>query len=258
MPSKQEALRTVCLGELEIAALTTPQLMTQLESSMRQREGGWLVTVNLDMLRLAHVRDDVRQLYSSASLRVADGMPLVWAARAQGSDLPERIAGSSITLPLIELCANNGWSVAFLGGAAGDAELAAARLRESYPALTLSADSSLQFSSSPTPEEVSCALSALGDAQLVFVGLGSPKQEVLISKLRDAMPNAWMIGIGGTFSFLAGTVPRAPLVMQRLGLEWVHRLAQEPRRLAKRYLLHDLPFGVQLMAKCYIARGRAR
>ena len=87
---------------------------------------------------------------------------------------------------------------------------------------------------------------------VVLVALGSPKQEWLISKLRRSLPACWFIGVGMSFSFTTGHRARAPQWMQRTGLEWVHRLASEPRRLGKRYLWHDAPFGIELLGKSLI------
>src|SRR5262249_12670154 len=86
------------------------------------------------------------------------------------------------------------------------------------------------------------------------VGMGSPKQEQIIQALRQDLPHAWMVGVGISFSFVAGTVRRAPEWMQRSGLEWIWRLGQEPRRLARRYLVHDLPFSVELFARAFAKR----
>ena len=91
-----------------------------------------------------------------------------------------------------------------------------------------------------------------------MVGLGSPKQEKLIHELRATLPAAWMIGVGISFSFIAGDVRRAPRWMQKTGLEWVHRLAQEPRRLAHRYLVDDIPFAFSLFAHAFRRRGSRR
>ena len=93
---------------------------------------------------------------------------------------------------------------------------------------------------------------------IVYVALGSPKQEWLIGQLRGYLPRAWWLGIGISFSFLSGHVKRAPLWMQRAGLEWLHRLAQEPRRLARRYLVHGLPFAGSLFASALLTRFSGR
>jgi len=93
---------------------------------------------------------------------------------------------------------------------------------------------------------------------IVLVALGSPKQEWLISKLRRSLPACWFIGVGMSFSFTTGHRPRAPLWMQRTGLEWVHRLASEPRRLGKRYLWHDAPFGLELLGRSLLEGLKSR
>jgi N-acetylglucosaminyldiphosphoundecaprenol N-acetyl-beta-D-mannosaminyltransferase len=83
---------------------------------------------------------------------------------------------------------------------------------------------------------------------LVLVGLGFPKQERVIRVLRDELPHAWFAGVGISLSFLAGDQPRAPLILQRLGLEWIHRLLHEPRRLFRRYVIQGIPFGARLLS----------
>jgi N-acetylglucosaminyldiphosphoundecaprenol N-acetyl-beta-D-mannosaminyltransferase len=92
----------------------------------------------------------------------------------------------------------------------------------------------------------------------VYVGLGFPKQERVIRELRGEFPGTWFLGVGASISFVAGVVPRAPRWLQRTGLEWLHRLALEPRRLGPRYLLHDLPFAVRLLAHSAASRARNR
>ena len=111
----------------------------------------------------------------------------------------------------------------------------------------------------PTPEDVERVVAELTRVHpdIVLVGLGSPKQERLIRALRPHLPAAWMVGVGISFSFVAGEIRRAPSWMRKAGVEWLHRLAQEPRRLAKRYLLHDLPFAARLFAHAFVRRLRA-
>ncbi len=98
------------------------------------------------------------------------------------------------------------------------------------------------------------AMLAAAAPDVVYVGLGFPKQERLIEQLRPLLPHAWFLGIGISFSFVAGEVKRAPRWMQRLGLEWTHRMVQEPGRLLKRYLIHGIPFAIRLMAGAFCAR----
>jgi N-acetylglucosaminyldiphosphoundecaprenol N-acetyl-beta-D-mannosaminyltransferase len=108
----------------------------------------------------------------------------------------------------------------------------------------------------PTELEVAAAVAELRKKKpdLLLVGLGSPKQERLIRALRAHFPHMWMVGVGISFSFVAGHVSRAPVWMRKSGLEWIHRLTQEPKRLARRYLIEDLPFAAELFGRVLWAR----
>jgi N-acetylglucosaminyldiphosphoundecaprenol N-acetyl-beta-D-mannosaminyltransferase len=149
--------------------------------------------------------------------------------------------------------------VFLLGGAPGTAERAARTLAARYGDAVVAGFASPDVSSPATVTEVSAIADALRDSRpsIVLVGLGSPKQEHLIHALRDLLRDAWMIGVGVTFSFVSGEVSRAPRWMQRAGLEWAHRMAMEPRRLARRYLVDDLPFAFVLFSESIARRFRA-
>jgi N-acetylglucosaminyldiphosphoundecaprenol N-acetyl-beta-D-mannosaminyltransferase len=197
-------------------------------------------------------------MYADADLRVADGMPLVWASRLRGTPLPERVAGSSLVAPLCRRAAREGRSVYLLGGEAEANRVAAEKLREADPSLRIVGASSPWVSAHPTEGELDEIAQSLLAARpdIVLVAFGSPKQERVIAKLRASLPNAWWIGVGISLSFLAGHVKRAPVLVQRLGLEWVHRLVQEPRRLFRRYVIEDLPFAVELFGRAALDRVR--
>jgi N-acetylglucosaminyldiphosphoundecaprenol N-acetyl-beta-D-mannosaminyltransferase len=251
------AFATCRLYGMSLAQLDSAGVLDQVFGALARGQGGWLVTANLDFLR-RYVHDaGARTLYDAADIRVADGMPLVWAARLQGDVLPERVAGSSLVGLLAERAAHEGCSLYLLGGAPGASARAAEVLRGRHPGLIIAGTSSPRISDPPLFEEVEPLREELRRLRpdLVLVGLGSPKQEKLIAELRDALPSSWLMGVGVSFSFLAGDVRRAPVWMQRTGLEWIHRLAQEPRRLARRYLIEDLPFSVSLFAHALRRRG---
>jgi N-acetylglucosaminyldiphosphoundecaprenol N-acetyl-beta-D-mannosaminyltransferase len=233
---------------MTVARLGMQQTLDHLFASLSSGRGGWLVTANLDFLR-RHVKDpQARALYDQADVTVADGMPLVWAARLQGDDLRERVAGSSMVALVAERAAVEQRSIYLLGGAPGAAAKAAEILTGNLPGLRINGTSSPMISSPPTPAELAPIREELQRLRpdILLVGLGSPKQEQLIQALRPLLPGCWMIGVGISFSFIAGDVQRAPIWMQKTGLEWVHRLAQEPKRLAHRYLVDDIPFAFSL------------
>lgn len=254
--SYRSGLPVVDLLGMQLASCSEAELLDTLFRALRQQRGGWLITANLDFLRRYHKEERMQNLYSQADLRVADGMPLVWAARILGTPLPERIAGSSLIRPLARRAAEEGRSVYFLGGHTGTAEAAAAKLTDEFPGLRVAGCSSPWLPTEPDDAAVEPTRQTLTEARpdIVLVALGSPKQEWLISKLRTALPASWFIGVGMSFSFTTGHMARAPEWMQRSGLEWVHRLASEPRRLGKRYLWHDAPFGLELLGRSIVKR----
>jgi len=180
----------------------------------------------------------------------ADGMPLIWASSLLGNPLPERVTGSNLISSLTAAAAARGRSIFLLGGSPGAAQKAAVVLSARHPNLRIAGVSSQPLESSADRSEWKSIADALTAANpdIVYVALGCPKQEELIEALRHTLPAAWWLGVGIAFSFVAGSIPRAPLWMQRIGLEWFHRLLKEPRRLARRYLIDDLPFALTLFS----------
>ncbi len=249
--------RQVNLLGMRVADVDSHGLLDHVFAELASGRGGWIVTANLDILRRYALDSDARALYDAADLRVADGMPLVWASQIAGSPLPERVAGSSLTVALAERAAREGRSIYLLGGAPGAAEGCRAVFEERFEGLRITGTSSPMVSA-PTPwsEVEAIAESIEGDPDIILVGLGSPKQEHLIQKLKQRFPSAWLMGVGITFSFVAGEVSRAPEWMQKAGVEWVHRMVQEPGRLVRRYLIEDLPFAAVLFGSSVAKRLR--
>ena len=212
--------------------------------------GGWVVTPNLDILRQCAHDPRLADMVRSADLIVADGMPLIWASRLQRTPLPSRVAGSNLVPLVSERAARQGLSIYLLGGNAGTAERAAGVLAQRFPGLRIAGTYCPPFGFERDDQELARIAQRLEEASpdIVFVGLGFPKQEKLIERLRTALPAAWWLGVGVSFSFVAGEIARAPAWIQRSGLEWMHRLTQEPRRLARRYLVDDIPFAFELGA----------
>jgi N-acetylglucosaminyldiphosphoundecaprenol N-acetyl-beta-D-mannosaminyltransferase len=150
-----------------------------------------------------------------------------------------------------ELAARLGASVFLLGGPPGAADRAADRLRARYHGITIAGTLSPSMGFERDEAEVTAVVDAVALAapSVVLVGLGFPKQEHLIRRLRPVCPRAWFVGVGISLAFMSGDVRRAPPWMQSAGLEWVHRMAQDPARLGRRYLVNGLPFGARLFAE---------
>lgn len=238
--------------------LTERQVLDRIGSALSHGKGGWVVTPNLDSLRQVNQERSLQTLIDGASEVVADGMPLVWASRLQGTPLPERVAGSNLAWSACAEAAAHRAPVFLLGGNPGVAEDAAERLLATTPGLSVAGTFAPPFGFEHDPDAVPdmARVIASSGARVVLVGLGFPKQERLICQLRPACPDVWFLGVGIALSFIAGDIRRAPAWMQAVGLEWAHRLRQEPRRLAKRYLVHGVPFGLRLLAAALRVRLR--
>jgi N-acetylglucosaminyldiphosphoundecaprenol N-acetyl-beta-D-mannosaminyltransferase len=245
----------VQLAGVGFHAVTEAQAVRRVREALDRGEGGRILTPNVDILRqrpTAYAAD--------ATLVVADGMPLVWASRLAGTPLPERVAGACLIWSLSRGLAADRRSVFLLGGAPGTPTGAA----RAGAALTLACPGLRVAGLSPSfGFEVCEVVAAVREAEpdFVFVGLGYPLQEEVISVLRPSLPRTWFLGCGAAINFVAGDHSRAPGWMQRGGLEWLYRLGAEPRRLAGRYLRHDAPYAARLLANAtarrYGGRGRA-
>jgi N-acetylglucosaminyldiphosphoundecaprenol N-acetyl-beta-D-mannosaminyltransferase len=229
--------------------------------SLQAGRGGWVITPNVDQLRILHSRPELRKLVSTADLSVADGMPLIWASRIRGEPLPQRVSGSHLIRSLPAAAAESGFSVFLLGGTVHDVgEKAADILKEESPKLGIAGIYSPPYGFENDTEEMARILDTLAETKpdIVFCGLGFPKQEHLIELLRKEFPKVWFVASGASISMVAGERPQAPKWMQDRGLEWVHRLRLEPRRLFHRYVISDIPFGLRLLGSSTILRIRRR
>jgi N-acetylglucosaminyldiphosphoundecaprenol N-acetyl-beta-D-mannosaminyltransferase len=237
------------LAGLPLAKLSRHAVVDHVFTRIERGEGGWIVTPNLDYARRYVADPAMRRLFAGASLIVADGVPLLWAARLQGTPLPDRVAGSDLVWLLAERAAREGRSLYLLGGNPGVGEQARQRLIDRSPTLRVVGVSSPRVSAQPSESEIASIRAEIERSRpdIVYVGLGAPKEERLIAALRPTFPGSWWIGVGVSLSFIAGDVVRAPRWVQRMGLEWLHRLVQEPGRLGRRYLVDGLPFAIRLL-----------
>jgi len=230
------------------AALTEAETLALLETWAGKRDEPCrqVATVNVEFVTRAwHLSGRARseefvRVIHESDLVVADGMPIVWLSRLLGQSLPERVPGSDLLPDVCERATAAGPTVYFLGGRDDDAERAAAILRDRNPSLRVvgidNAFVSLEASDEArkTDEEVLSRIAA-ADPDILFVGFGAKKQDIWIARHKHRLSARVAIGIGGSYRFVSGENRRAPVWMQHLGLEWVHRICQEPRRLLWRY-----------------------
>lgn len=248
--------RRISLMGMEIDHVTEGQAVAAIGDSLARGRGGWVITPNLEHLRRYYKDDSLKRFFHAADLVLADGMPLVWASRLKGTPLPARVAGSDLIWSLSLEAAKHGRSIFVLGGTREAGWEAAQKLKDRCPGLRIAGMVYPPHGFDRDPRAMDSIVETLdaADPDIVYVGLGFPKQERVISVLRERLPRTWFLGIGISIHFVGGDIPRAPRWMQRLGLEWIHRLGQEPRRLAKRYLVYGLPFAARLLAHGAVSR----
>jgi N-acetylglucosaminyldiphosphoundecaprenol N-acetyl-beta-D-mannosaminyltransferase len=247
----------VSLMGLDFDAVTETEAVATILDRLRKGQGGWVVTPNLEYLRAYQVADEVQREFDRADLVVPDGMPLLWASRLKNEPLPGRVAGSDLIWSLSRAAALRGASILFFGGQPSTAEGAAARLRREYPGLVVrgAVCPPRGFEHDPAALAAIAREIAALRPDIVFVGLPLAKHLLATRALRHELPGAWIVGVGVSFSFVSGEIVRAPGWLQRLGLEWLHRLAQEPRRLFRRYVIEGIPFALRLLAYSALVRA---
>ncbi len=245
------------LGKVPVDQVTRDEALGAVAELISRGEGGAVFTPNVDHVVVADESPRMQRAYADVSLSLADGMPLLWASRILGEPLPEKVSGSDFTPLLLNMAAQRGWRVFFLGGAPGVAALAREKLRETLPGLQVVGVEAPRISVDDPPEahaELVARIRA-ADPALVFVALGAPKQEIWIQSVREALRPAVLLGVGASLDFVAGTMARAPRWMSNVGLEWTFRLASEPRRLWKRYLVRDPKF-LLIVGRALLERAR--
>ena len=239
-------------------SLSEEEVVRHIVGELSAGRGGWLVNPNTDVLRTAVREAECANLVRSADLVIADGQPLVWASRLQGTPLPQRVAGSDLIYTLSGEAWRTGVRVLLVGGNEGVAERAADVMRQRMPGLDIGWHFPPHgFEKDPASLEAVFAAVESADPAIVFCGLGFPKQERLMRLLSNRFQASWFIGTGASLGFVAGESKRAPVWAQKVGLEWMHRLGQEPGRLAKRYLVHDMPFAARMLATASARRTSA-
>jgi N-acetylglucosaminyldiphosphoundecaprenol N-acetyl-beta-D-mannosaminyltransferase len=219
---------------------------------------GYVVTPNVDHVVLYRQDAAFRAACDGAALRLPDGVPLVAAARLLGAPLLGRIAGADLVPALCAAAAALGCSVFLLGGRRGVAEQAAARLTARFPGLDVAGTYTPPDGFGEDAGFTEAAIQAVnrGHAAILFAALGTPKQEIWVHRHWERLQVPVAVCCGAALDYAAGVKVRAPRWMQRAGLEWLWRLALEPGRLWKRYLVRDAAFVGIFLKEWWSARNR--
>ncbi|MBC8448637.1 MAG: WecB/TagA/CpsF family glycosyltransferase [Chloroflexi bacterium] len=220
---------------IRVDAVNSTQTLDIIEQIVREGRPRQVATVNPEFVVAAQANEPFRRALNAASLALPDGIGLLWAARLLGQRLPERVAGSDIVPRIAERSAARGWRLFLLGSAPGVAERAAAQLVARYPDLVVAGT----YAGSPAAAEEDDIVARVRAARpdILFVAYGAPAQDLWIVRNLERLDVPVCMGVGGTLDFIAGVRKRAPRWVQRLGLEWLYRLLQEPWRWRRQLAL---------------------
>lgn len=251
------ALREVSefnLLDLRLDNLEREDVHARLQAAITERQKMQLAFVNADCVNLSVSRPDYRAALQELELVLADGVGIQVAARMQGLRLKANLNGTDLFPWICHWAEQEGWRIYFLGGREGVAEAMVARLQREYPNLQIAGWQHGYWRSESETELVSRIRASRPD--LLLVALGVPAQELWIRRWQRELDVPVSLGVGGLFDFYSGRIPRAPLWLQELGLEWLWRLKQEPLRLWRRYVIGNPLFLWRLF--CWLLRGRLR
>lgn len=244
--ARSVAVRRSVILDVPVAALDVPDALAMVLRLVEERPPVHLAYVNAHTLNLASRNRPYRAVLRRATLVLRDGVGVGLAGRLQGRPFPANLNGSDFNPQLLRLAAERAWPVYFLGARPGVARAAADRLVGRIAGLRVAGARDGYFAEGETSRVVA-GIRASG-AAVLMVAFGNPRQEAWLDRHLAATGVRLGVGVGGFFDFAAGRVPRAPEWMQRAGLEWSYRLAQEPGRLWRRYVLGNPEFLVRVLS----------
>jgi N-acetylglucosaminyldiphosphoundecaprenol N-acetyl-beta-D-mannosaminyltransferase len=241
---------TVALFGMPITNVTMDEAVARVEEYILSGKSHQIATANLDFARNSLRDPYLQRIICECSMVLPDGAPMLWAANLFGSPLRERVTGVDLIPQLARLSATHGYGIYLLGSSEESSEAAAQALAERFPGVRIvgrHCPAVAPLREMNHEEMIRMIIEAA--PQIILVGFGNPKQEIWIHRHKDRLPAAVVIGIGGSLDMIAGSLQRAPRWVQRLQLEWLFRMSQEPRRLLPRYirdafaLITHLPLG---------------
>jgi len=225
---------------VNINAMTMNDALAQISQWIETAQRRYVSVCTVHTVMECYTQPQMRAAVNGAGMATPDGMPLVFLGKLSGKTAVERVYGPDLMLALCQLSAERGYRHYFYGGAAGVPERLAQRLQELYPGLQVAGGYSPPFRPLSSEEEAHMIEQINGSgADIVWVGLGTPKQDLWMARYRQQLTAPVLLGVGAAFDFHTGQVRQAPRWMQRVSLEWFFRLMMEPRRLWRRYLVYN-------------------
>lgn len=232
---------------VHVSAINMPMALDEITRWIDDGEQHYVCVTGVHGVMESQRDPVLREIHNRSGLTTPDGMPMVWAAHRAGAEQVTRVYGPDLMLELCALAVDREWSSFFYGGKPGVAEQLAARLQERFPGLAVAGCHSPPFRELDDAErDAEAEMINSSGADLVWVGLSTPKQERWMASAVGRVRSPVLLGVGAAFDIHAGLVAQAPLWMQRSGLEWAFRLGTEPRRLWRRYLSNNPRFVAQI------------
>lgn len=213
--------------------------LARVEQIIADKKPEYFGAINMNQLVLYHENETFRRITDSAGLLTVDGQPIMWIAKLLGTPIKQKLTGPYFMQEVCRMAGERGYKVFLLGGAPGSGEAAARKLKTMSPQLQVCGIYSPPFGFEKDEAELAKINDMLksSGADLLFVGLGSPKQDIFIGENKDIYQIPLSFSIGIAIDYFAGRVKKAPDWMNRIGLEWFYRFCQEPKRLFKRYFI---------------------
>ncbi|MDP8929377.1 MAG: WecB/TagA/CpsF family glycosyltransferase [Actinomycetota bacterium] len=243
-------IRRVDILGVGVSAVTMELALNEIARWIVEREQHYVCVTGVHGVMESQKDPELRGIHNRSGLTTPDGMPIVWSGRWAGLRYMQRVYGPDLMLAVCEQAASHGWRSFFYGAGPGVAERLAARLGQRFPGLEVAGCYSPPFRPL-TDDEDREITELINDSapDLLWVGLGTPKQERWMDAHVGRIRAPVMLGVGAAFDIHAGLLPQAPRWMQRSGLEWAYRLAREPRRLWRRYLYNNPRFVTAVLAR---------
>ena len=222
--------------------VTKEEAIAHIEECINTRKIGHIITPNVDQVIRIESDKYFKEIYENAELLLADGTPLVWISRWYKKPIKEKICGSDLVPDLCKLAAQKGYLIFFLGSAEGVAAKAAENLKKNNPGLRVAGVYSPPYGFEKDKNEIDKINKMLfnSKADMLFVGMGVPKQDIFIYENMNKYQIPMSFSIGATIDFEAGIQKRAPKWVNHIGMEWLYRLAHDPKRMFKRYIIDDM------------------
>lgn len=225
----------------EVDNLTMNEVLVEIDKLIQANKNAYVVTPNVDHIVQLERGGELVQVYKNADLILTDGKPLIWISKWYGTPIKEKISGSDLFPLLCKMAAEKEYTMFFLGASEGVAAKAAENLSKRFPGLNVVGVYSPPYGFEKDENEIEKIERLIKSAKphILIVGLGCPKQELFIFHYKDRLGVPLSLGLGASLDFEAGNIKRAPRWMGDHGLEWLYRIFQDPKRLAKRYLIDD-------------------